>query len=57
MKKVILTLVVLATMLSLSGCCSFRTPTEGPNSGNVFYSTFFGLSIESAAGGDGLLVK
>ncbi len=57
MKKIFI--IAAATILvgALSGCGSLRTPTEGPRKGNVYYSTFFGLSIESLAYGDGFIVN
>lgn len=57
MKKILFALVAAATMLAMTGCCSMRTPTEGPNNGKVYYQTFMGLSIESAVYGDGFQVK
>lgn len=43
--------------LAVTGCGSARTPTSGPRSKNVYYHTFFGLSIESAVYGDGIVVS
>ncbi len=45
-----------AMLVMLAGCGSLRTPTTGKNSKNVYYNTFFGLSIESALYGDGIVV-
>ncbi|MDR0932743.1 MAG: hypothetical protein LBM70_06975 [Victivallales bacterium] len=56
MRKVLM-LVAIATLLgTITGCGSLRTPTEGKNKGNVYYNSFFGLSIESALYGDGIIV-
>ncbi len=57
MKKVLMALAALATIVSLSSCCSIRTPTDSPNNKKVWYNTFFGISIESAVYGDGIIVK
>ena len=57
MKKVILFAVAALAAVVISGCGSSRTPTSGPRSRNVWYQTFFGLSIESAVYGDGLIVN
>ncbi len=46
--------IVLAV---LTGCGSLRTPSTGKNTNKVWYDTFFGVSIESAVYGDGILVK
>jgi hypothetical protein len=43
--------------LAVTGCGSARTPLEGPRSKNVWYNTFFGVSIEAAVYGDGLVVS
>ncbi len=45
--------IILGT--TLTACGSLRTPTAGKNQ-NVSYFTFFGLSIESACYGDGIIV-
>ena len=45
--------VVLAAM---TGCGSLRTPA-GKNNGKIWYHTFFGISIESAVYGDGIIVN
>lgn len=48
----------VALMLgALTGCGSMRTPTAGPRSKNVYYQTFFGLTIEGAVYGDGLIIN
>ncbi len=57
MKKLLMLVAVATLLVTLTGCGSLRTPTEGKNSKNVYYNTFFGLSIESAVYGDGFIVK
>jgi len=57
MKKLLLVAAVAMTALALTGCMSLRTPKSGARAGNVYYNTFFGISIESAVYGDGLIVK
>ncbi len=56
MKKVLMFAAAAAMLVMLSGCGSLRTPTTGKNSKYVYYNTFFGLSIESAVYGDGVIV-
>ena len=57
MKKLIVFAAAAAIALSVTGCGSARTPLEGPRAKNTFYNTFFGISIESAVYGDGLVVN
>ncbi len=57
MKKFFLTLAAVATLIAVSSCGSLRTPTAGERTNNVWYNTFFGISIESVVCGDGLIVK
>lgn len=57
MKKLIILAVAAVVLGTLSGCCSLRTPTSGPRSKNVYYNTFFGISVESLVYGDGLVVN
>ena len=57
MKKFLMVLTLAVVALALSGCGSARTPLEGPRSKNTYYNTFFGISIESAVYGDGLVVN
>ena len=57
MKKCLIIAVAALMACVFTGCGSFRTPKSGPRSKNVYYSTFFGLSIESAVYGDGAIVK
>ena len=56
MKKLLILAVAAAVALVVTGCGSLRTPKSGPRSKNVYYSTFFGISLESAVYGDGLVV-
>ena len=56
MKKIIMLATGAALLFSLSGCGSLRTPSSGENANKVYYSTFFGISIESAVYGDGIIV-
>ena len=56
MKKFIVIAAVAAVALALTGCGSMRTPTSGSRKNNVFYKTFFGISVESLVYGDGLVV-
>ena len=57
MKKLLVLGLAAMVALVVSGCGSARTPTSGPRNMNVFYNTFFGISIESAVYGDGLIVN
>ena len=57
MKKLFILAAAAVVLTSLAGCGSLRTPTSGKNSKNVYYNTFFGISIESLAYGDGLIVN
>ncbi len=56
MKKALLIAAALIAAGLLSSCGSLRTPA-GANNGKVWYDTFFGISIESAVYGDGIIVK
>ena len=56
MKKLLIVAAVAAMALVLTGCGSARTPTSGSRSKNVWYNTFFGISVESLVYGDGLVV-
>ena len=56
MKKIAVILAALLVAAIFTGCGSTRTPTSGPRSQWVWYNTFFGVSIESAVYGDGLIV-
>ena len=57
MKKLMLIAAAVFVSLAFAGCGSARTPTSGARSKNVYYNTFFGISIESAVYGDGLVVS
>ena len=57
MKKLMLLGAVAAIALTVTGCGSYRTPTSGGRAKNVYYATFFGLSLESAVYGDGIVVN
>ena len=57
MKKIALLIGAAALILTLTGCTSLRTPSTGANNNKVWYNTIFGVSIESAVYGDGILVK
>ena len=52
MKKFALILALLLVAVAFTGCGSLRTPTSGPRAKNVYYNTFFGLTIEGAVYGD-----
>ena len=56
MKKIALVLAAVVVAVIFAGCGSARTPTAGPRNNYVWYNTFFGISIESAVYGDGLIV-
>ncbi len=56
MKKAIVLAALAIAALALTGCGSMRTHA-GPNNNKVWYNTFFGISIESAVYGDGIIVK
>ena len=56
MKKVVIMAVLAALALAMTGCGSLRTPS-GRNNNKIWYNTFFGISIESAVNGDGIIVK
>ena len=57
MKKLIVFAAAAAIALAVTGCGSARTPTSGPRANNTYYNTFFGISVESAVYGDGLIVN
>ena len=57
MKKLLVLAAAVTVAAVLSGCGSARTPLDGPRSKNTYYNTFFGISIESAVYGDGLVVN
>ena len=57
MKKLLILGLAAVVAVVVSGCGSLRTPTSGARANNVYYHTFFGLSIESAVYGDGIVVS
>lgn len=57
MKKLLIITAAACLALVVTGCGSLRTPKSGPRSKNVYYATFFGISLESAVYGDGLVVN
>lgn len=57
MKKGIVILAAAAAAVVFTGCGSMRTPTSGSRAGNVYYNTFFGITIEGAVYGDGLVIN
>lgn len=56
MKSFLMLIAATALVVTLTGCGSLRTPSRGPNASKVYYNTFFGVSIESAVYGDGVIV-
>lgn len=57
MKKMMVLAAAALVAVAVTGCGSARTPVTGPRNMNTFYNTFFGISIESAVYGDGLIVN
>ena len=57
MKKLALILAILLVAVVFTGCGSMRTPTSGARSKNVYYHTFFGITLEGAVYGDGLIIS
>ena len=57
MKKFALIAAAVVVAVAFTGCGSMRTPTSGARSKNVYDQTFFGISLESAVYGDGLIVN
>lgn len=57
MKKFLMLLVLAAVVVAVSGCGSLRTPTSGSRAKNVYYNTFFGITLEGAVYGDGLVIS
>ena len=57
MKKMLIIALAAVAAVAFTGCGSLRTPTSGKRAKNVYYKTFFGLSLESAVYGDGLVVN
>lgn len=56
MKKALMLAALVAVVLTITGCGSIRTP-KGANNNKIWYNTFFGISIESAVNGDGIIVQ
>ena len=56
MKSFLMLIAATALVVTLTGCGSLRTPSSGPNANKVYYNTFFGVSVESAVYGDGVIV-
>ena len=56
MKKLLIVAAMAAIACVMSGCGSLRTPV-GENNKKIYYNTFFGISLDSAVQGDGLVVK
>lgn len=57
MKRMIAFCLLAGVAVALTGCGSLRTPESGKNAGKTYYQTFFGISLESAVYGDGLIVN
>ncbi len=57
MKKLMLIAAAVATLVAVTGCGSLRTPSKGDHNKKIWYNTFFGISIESAVYGDGIIVQ
>ena len=57
MKKFAVILAALLVAVAFTGCGSMRTPDKGARSKNVYYNTFFGITIEGAVYGDGLIIN
>ena len=56
MKKLVMLAALAAVLTVMTGCGSLRTPA-GANNNKIWYNTFFGVSIESAVYGDGIIVN
>ena len=48
MKKFAVIMAALLVAAAFTGCGSLRTPTSGARAKNVYYNTFFGVTIEGA---------
>lgn len=55
MKQFLALAAGIALVATLSGCGSLRTPATGPRADKAYYATFFGISVESALWGDGII--
>ena len=57
MKKLAIVAFAIVMAAVVTGCGSMRTPASGARSKNVYYNTFFGVTIEGAVYGDGLIIS
>lgn len=57
MKKLLFVVAAALMVCAITGCGSLRTPKSGANSKYTYYNTFFGISLESAVYGDGLILR
>lgn len=57
MKKLLFVAAIALVACAVTGCGSMRTPRTGERSKYVYYNTFFGVSLESAVYGDGLVLR
>ena len=57
MKKLLVLAIAAIAVASLTGCGSARTPLSGPRAKNTYYNTVFGVTIEGAVYGDGLIIN
>jgi uncharacterized protein YceK len=57
MKKLLFVAAAALMLCAVTGCGSLRTPKSGKNSKYTYYNTFFGISLESAVYGDGLILR
>ena len=57
MKKLLFVAAAALMICAVTGCGSARTPKQGANSKYTYYQTFFGISLESAVYGDGLILR
>ena len=57
MKRLLILAMLAAALAAFTGCTSMRTPSSGAHANKVFYNTVFGISIDSAVSGDGIMPK
>lgn len=57
MKKLLFVAAAALMLCAVTGCGSLRTPKTGASSKYTYYNTFFGISLESAVYGDGLILR
>ena len=57
MKRLAIVALAVVMAAAITGCGSLRTPKSGPRSKNVYYNTFFGLTIEGGVYGDGFIIS